>query len=113
MPAASSTIRTVPGGKVWPEPDGDDVAPADGSGMAPLLPGRQINSPTTTTTTSPSTPRTRSGRRRADIPGRGSGPESKTSGGRSGASTGAVRTATPGPAGVVRSDQPTPFHQRT
>src|SRR5918997_4381376 len=107
MPAAGSTIRTVPGGK------GDPLgAGGTATGRSPPPPlGRPTRKPTRTTRTTPRTdsPTTHAVRR--------GGPGS--AGRTGGASTVAVcwaagaSTATPGPAGVVTSDQPRPSHQRT
>src|SRR5690348_7265345 len=114
MPATSSMIRTVPGEKVGPDGPADPLAgPAAGNGAGELLPDRATTRPTTTSTTAARTaiPTTRACRLR--------GGEAKVSGaddadsGSGGASTGECWTATPGPAGVIRSDQPAPVHQRT
>src|SRR3954452_13167771 len=128
MPAASSMIRTVPGGNVRPaggpgtnEDDGGVGAEAT-SGGAPPEPS---TSAATTATTSPTIDRpTTHAVRLLPSDGRGSiktvcgsGPRGGAtvwaSGVRGGAGTGDDWPATPGPAGVVTSDQPPPSHHRT
>src|SRR4051794_38451355 len=109
MPAFSSTIRTVPGGNA------DGPTPADG----PLLTGgSSVREPptsaaTTTTTTRASAPSPTS--RPVRLPVRG-GPSlvisSSSDSQRGSAGSGIVPSSTPGPAGVVTSDQAAPFHHR-
>src|SRR4051795_4291745 len=108
MPEASSMIRTVPGANVGP--DGADAAGAEERAPSVLLLERPATSASTSTTTSPSTesPTTHAGGNDRGAAGTADG----TPGSRP-AAPGGLWTATPGPAGVVTSDQPAPFHQRT
>src|SRR4051794_32885332 len=122
MPAASSTIRTVPGGNAdGPGGDGDCAdEDADGAAAAPSFPDRPVTStaktatiasaesPTSHPTREPLGGRPPGGGAPGDSAGAGTGGS-----GRRGARTGEAWTATPGPARVVRSDQPSPFHHRT
>src|SRR5690348_2610404 len=105
MPETSSMIRTVPGGKAGPEGGAEELGcPAPrADGPAGLPPDRATTTPSATSTTTARTPiQTRR-------PFRLGGGDSKVSvgdsadGGSGGASTGECWTATPGPAGVVRS----------
>ena len=115
MPDASSMIRTVPGGNVGP---GGRQRHADDDGAS------------ATGSASPGRPEEQRGdddgdeheQRRARRPSavRGAAAGGGSSAGGTGAGAGGRRsqdrrrcTATPGPAGVATSDQPTPFHQRT
>src|SRR3954463_6688537 len=113
MPEASSTIRSVPGGKVGPAGGGCPVAGAGASaagGAPPELP-RNRAAPTTAMSTSSEIP-TIHGVRAAgscDHGAWGTGSGERTGG----VSTGEDCTATPGPAGVATSAQPVPSHQRT
>src|SRR4051794_33694760 len=113
MPEASSTIRSVPGGKVGPAGGGCPVAGAVASaaGVAPPELPRNRAAPTTATSTSSEIPTIHGVRAggACDHGPWGTGP-----GGR----PGGVRprddcTATPGPAGVATSDQLVPSHHRT
>src|SRR5829696_5504722 len=115
MPADSSTIRTVPGGKAGPE-GGCPAVEGSGAAMGSSPPRLPTTSASTTALTTPSTPATI----QAVLPGlvrRGSGSTThgagRGAGGRCGASTGDCWTATPGPAGVATSDHADPLHQRT
>src|SRR6185503_13205178 len=115
MPAAWSKIRTVPGGKVgsaggcgWGCTGVVTAVPA--SGVASDERPRNSAAPTTATSTSSEIPTTHGVRLPAlCAAGAGNGAGAGTGG----ASTGEDWTATPGPAGVARSDQLIPFHQRT
>src|SRR4051794_37087956 len=121
MPAASSVIRTVPGGKVlvgWLVGSATGASPV----AEPLRP-RPIATSSRTNTT-PSTPSPMNSGRRRDHRGRtgsqvpsSAGPQASHAAGGSGArGAGASNDRPmlpPGPAGVVTSDQAEPFHQRT
>src|SRR5919199_6979464 len=108
MPAASSTIRSVPGGKADPLGAGSAVGPVPSA--EPL--GRPTRKPMRTTSTSPSADSaTTHPVRLGERPGPGGGVGAAASGAGAGAAAGAC-TATPGPTGVVTSDHPPPFHQR-
>src|SRR4051812_19112536 len=110
MPAASSMIRTVPGGKVGPAAT---VGPAASAPSSPPPDGRPTRKPISTTSTTPSTdsPITHPVRPRRGDDG-GTGVEGGTA--RWGGTwTGGAWTTTPGPAGVVTSDHADPLHQRT
>src|ERR671916_1669151 len=117
MPAASSTILIVPGGKADSLGGGSAAGPASSSG--PL--GRPTRKPMRTTSTSPRTdsPTTHPVRRGGRVRSGGGvcAGASSAAVGCAGAGTagcvGGACTATPGPTGVVTSDQPAPFHQRT
>src|SRR3954466_10240044 len=134
MPATWSVIRTVPGGKVlvgWLVGSATRASPP---GSEPLRP-RPIAT-TSSTRTTPSTPSPMSSGRRRDRRGRtgspvpvsaappdspahrgGGAPQDSQPDGGSGArgagDSNERPTLTPGPAGVVTSDQAEPFHQRT
>src|SRR5690348_16620667 len=117
MPASWSMIRTVPGAKVGP---GGSEVWLNASGGSAIVVGVSPDRPATRATTTTTT------RARAPNPisqgvrprGRRGGPDDDSSSddeadsGCGGASSGELRTSTPGPRGVVTSDQPTPFHQR-
>src|SRR4051812_41492879 len=108
MPASSSKIRKVPGGKVGPDGVG---APEFATGAAsPSPPERPAIRPTTRTRTSPSTDSTTTqavGKRGAGAAAGGA------AAGRGGAAAGGRWTVTPGPAGGGTSDHPAPSHHRT
>jgi hypothetical protein len=114
MPAAASTIRTVPGGNDGAAGNDGEAGSGDGSAAGGRLPPRLTRSPTTTApmTTSASSGTTHGLRRRGPT-GSGPGSDVRSSGDLGGASTGDHWTSTPGPAGVVTSDQPEPSHHRT
>src|SRR4051794_909760 len=112
MPETSSMIRRVPGGNVGPAGGwgADGTAGAATGGAAPPELPRKRAAPTTATRTSRQSPRIQGVRLRADVVGCwNSGAAGRTGGAR----TGEDCTATPGPAGVARSDQLAPFHHRT
>src|SRR5829696_6563094 len=111
MPAARSTIRTVPGGNAG----GVDVpAPVDvllrGGSSSPEAPTSAAM--TTTRAPSPSSHRVRSPRGAPVSLVISSSSDSQRGGCCSTGAVGISPTATPGPTGVVTSDQAAPFHQR-
>src|SRR3954471_19222112 len=122
MPAASSTIRTVPGGKVLVGCAAEFAAGTRASSPEPPLPSTIATSSSTRTTPSVPSPmsserrRGRRGRPGARAPSSGvphaSQPDGATGSGGGGGSN-ERPTLTPGPAGVVTSEQVLPFHQRT
>ena len=117
MPAASSMIRTVPGGNVWPA--GGPGTNEDDGGVGPEATSRGVppepsTSAATTATMSPTIDRpTIQAVRLLPSEAGGSTGTGCGSGLRGGARTGDDWTATPGPAGVVTSDQLPPSHHRT
>src|SRR3954451_21776358 len=117
MPAALSIIRTVPGGNVRPA-GGPGTKEEDGGvgpeATSPGVPPRPTTSAATTAMTSPTMDRpTIQAVRLLPPPAGGSAGTVGGSGLRGGARTGDDWTATPGPAGVVTSDQLPPSHHRT
>src|SRR4051812_19356518 len=113
MPETSSTIRTVPGGNVGPAGGACSVAGAvaPAAGVASFELPRNSAVPTTATSTSNEMPTIQGVRA-------GGSWDHAVSGTGAGERTGGVRTgedctATPGPARVATSDQPTPSHHRT
>src|SRR5688572_22688191 len=106
-------IRTVPGGNSVPAGGGGSWAVVDAAVGVSAFPDRpsSIPAPTTRTRTSSEIAMIQPARTPV-LAGAGSG-WTGGSGGRCGASSGDVWTATPGPAGVATSDQPVPLHQRT
>src|SRR3954454_15322344 len=108
-------IRVVPGANVGPEGTGE---PDTGGSAIVAASSRPLTSAITRTTTSATTDSATTapvGKRRAGRSGEANVPlDDVVAGcGVGGASTAERCTATPGPAGVVTSDQLTPFHQRT
>src|SRR4051794_16167705 len=121
MPAAWSMIRTVPGGNVLV---GWLVGPATGApSFAPELLPPSTTATSSSTRTTPRAPNPTSTGVRRDRRRAGSqvplscGPQASHVDGGSGArgagDSKVLPTLTPGPAGVVRSDQRAPSHQRT
>src|SRR4051794_4651527 len=106
-------IRTVPGANVGP----DGTEPDGTGGSATVVESFDFptRTPTTRTTISATTdrPTTRPAGKERGFDGGGTARETDRSAGGGGARTGDRWTATPGPAGVVTSDQAAPFHQRT
>src|SRR5687767_5292504 len=114
MPAAESTIRTVPGGNAGPVAVGGSATGPSSSGAGPPPSTATSTRTTTTMRASPLAPMSTAVRRER-AGGSGGRQDSQASGdsaGRAGASNG-VPTETPGPAGVVTSDHEPPSHQRT
>src|SRR5690242_7329219 len=109
-------IRVVPGANVGPDGTAGEVT--TGSAVGVVASSDPLTSAITRTTTSATTDSATTrplGNGRSGRSGEASVPEDDVAAGcgAGGASTGERCTVTPGPAGVVTSDQLTPFHQRT
>src|SRR3954451_11171683 len=109
-------IRVVPGANVGPDGTAEDGVEGSAFGVVPSP--EPLTSATTRTTTSATTASATTspvGKGRCGRSGEASRPldDADAAPGVGGASTGERCTATPGPAGVVTSDQRSPSHQRT